>query len=143
MPWLVGGNWLASYGIASAVALLVGEETLKRIIASPRPARTALVDEHGAPRNGMPSGHTLNSLALLTWQLLEIRDANATGGGWWVVVDLVLLLPVPWARWYNGDHTGRQVGITGVVAVAFGVAMHYLRVAGSTSGMRPAATTRW
>ena len=129
------GAWIGAYGLAVATVLVFVGSLIKRCIHSPRPDRTA-ARANGAPKNnGMPSGHSLNTVTLLVWQLLELHENS--GDVRLALLHVALLLPVPWSRWYNGDHTAQQVVVSSAAAVLLGVAAFYVRVVGSAQGAFP------
>mmetsp|Transcript_58696 Transcript_58696/g.136975 ORF Transcript_58696/g.136975 Transcript_58696/m.136975 type:complete len:205 (-) Transcript_58696:203-817(-) len=104
--------------IICATSAVLSEVVLKPILGEPRPATSAVRTADGKLKNGMPSGHVLNWQALSTWFLLEICTRSGVVVALCVMGVLGLLMVlVPWARCYNGDHTVRQV------LVAFGIGL--------------------
>jgi hypothetical protein len=148
LPWLVPAAfavWYAStarfiplYGICIAAACaLVNEGILKPLIKDPRPALTAnrYKTPSGRPsekvKYGMPSGHVFNACALMVWLLLEIGlrgDAHYPIPLAWFLVVSVIMVPVPWARWYNSDHTAAQCGVSLILGLIVGSASFYIRI---------------
>ena len=131
----VGGSWIGLYGLAMASVLGAADIVFKLLITSKRPARTALLDATGAPANGMPSGHSINAVSLLFWQMLELRESGGDARWSWLFAGL--LLPVPLSRWYNGDHTLEQVVAGCLIAVPTGIGAYYLRHGATASGVFP------
>lgn len=76
--------------------------------------------------NGMPSGHATNSIGLFTWVTLETLVGAGRAHRWPAIKRAVVLLvavfvfvPVPYSRYYLGDHTEWQL----VVGCLDGVAL--------------------
>jgi hypothetical protein len=148
LPWLVPAAfavWYACtrrfiplYGICIAAGCaLLNEGILKPLVKDPRPALTAnrYKTSSGKPsekvKYGMPSGHVFNACALMVWLLLEISvrgDADYPIPMTWLIVVSVVMVPVPWARWYNSDHSLAQCGVSLVLGLIVGSATFYLRV---------------
>mmetsp|Transcript_53188 Transcript_53188/g.99750 ORF Transcript_53188/g.99750 Transcript_53188/m.99750 type:complete len:217 (+) Transcript_53188:49-699(+) len=100
------------------VASILSEMILKPIIAEPRPPTSACRTEDGKLLPGMPSGHVLTCQCLLTFYTLEAVRCNMLP----VAAVLVpMMLAMPWARWYNGDHTLKQVFVTFILATVLGL----------------------
>ena len=81
------------------------ELILKPWFAQPRPETCAHQNSFG-----MPSGHSLCAGLLFASLTLGWRAGRVFGNSWmwgWVLLP-VLYVPVPWARWKNGDHTWQQ-----------------------------------
>merc|ERR1719265_2685384 len=118
----------------SLVLALINEAMLKPILGQPRPAETGHLDAEGKPKNGMPSGHVLNATSIMVYSLLEVafrgpglhehEQATIT----WLVVIFLLMAPVPWARWFNFDHTFAQTMVSLVIGTIVGCIAFYLRV---------------
>lgn len=103
---------------AIVVTSILSECLLKPLIAEPRPATSACRTEDGKLLPGMPSGHVMICQSLLTFYVLEAMRHRLL----MVALILVLLMPLmPWARWYNGDHTLKQVVVTFIVAAVVGL----------------------
>lgn len=99
------------------VCALLTEVILKPWLKQPRPAPSACRDSEGRLLDGMPSGHVMNSQTLATWYLLQALWVLDKPRAHWTAALLVSAMPaVPWARWYNGDHTLNQVLVTMVLA---------------------------
>jgi hypothetical protein len=145
LPWLLPilfvvygvATWhfLPLYGVAmSIICALINEAILKPILGQPRPACTAHRDKEGKPKNGMPSGHVLNATTIMVWACLEVAlkgPGLAEGQGLtisWLVIILLLMAPVPWARWHNWDHTLNQTLVSLVLGTVAGIAAFYLRI---------------
>merc|ERR1719272_325862 len=88
--------------------VVLSELFLKHAFKQPRPAQSAAA----ASSYGFPSGHVLNTYSVMLWLILE---KCIPGGGpgpieWWILaVVCVVCVPVPWARYHNGDHSMQQV----------------------------------
>mmetsp|Transcript_60302 Transcript_60302/g.111854 ORF Transcript_60302/g.111854 Transcript_60302/m.111854 type:complete len:205 (-) Transcript_60302:177-791(-) len=111
--------FLGIYAVIICVtSAVLSEVVLKPVIGEPRPATSAVRTTDGKLKNGMPSGHVLNWQALSTWLLLEIymHASVKVSLGLTGLLGILMIL-VPWARCYNGDHTSRQV------LVAFGIGL--------------------
>ncbi|CAK9097840.1 unnamed protein product [Durusdinium trenchii] len=129
LPWAVPilllADGILSRRISSGFALgaiiltsLVSELILKPLIAEPRPPTSACRTEDGKLLPGMPSGHVMICQSMLTFYALEAMRHHL------LVAALILILCMPlmpWARWYNGDHTLKQVAVTFVVAAVVGL----------------------
>merc|ERR1711924_155150 len=78
---------------------------------------------------GMPSGHVLNATALMAWAVLEVSaaDADPNVAVEWCALILSLTVPVPWARWYNFDHSFKQVWVSFVAGLIVGTIGFYIR----------------
>eukprot|EP00933_Yihiella_yeosuensis_P014206 TRINITY_DN12819_c0_g1_i2.p1 TRINITY_DN12819_c0_g1~~TRINITY_DN12819_c0_g1_i2.p1 ORF type:complete len:233 (+),score=27.91 TRINITY_DN12819_c0_g1_i2:225-923(+) len=113
-------RFLSEYAIAMMIASsIISEVLLKPILKEPRPSTTAVRDASGKVLPGMPSGHVLMSQSLLT--LYTLQAAQDFSQKWVEVLTLCLMMPaMPWARWYNGDHSAKQVNVTFVLATAMG-----------------------
>lgn len=75
--------------------------------------------------NGMPSGHATNSIGLFSWITLETLVGVGRGHRWPLVKRGVVLLvavfvfvPVPYSRYYLGDHTEWQLVVGSLDGVA-------------------------
>ncbi|CAE8599914.1 unnamed protein product [Polarella glacialis] len=115
------GRFSSGYALSMMLlASFLSECLLKPLMNEPRPVTSACRTEDGKLLPGMPSGHVLNCQTLLvffTGQACEQLPASEL-----VVVLLVLLMPVmPWARWYNGDHSFKQVTVTAALATVLGL----------------------
>merc|ERR1712079_583522 len=74
---------------------------------------------------GMPSGHSLNSISLLTWLTCEIFLAQAVSSGQRIrhfALVLLLLGPVGWSRTCLRDHSWAQVGVGSSLGLFVGCA---------------------
>eukprot|EP00746_Dinoflagellata_sp_MGD_P143122 gnl/MRDRNA2_/MRDRNA2_75997_c0_seq2.p1 gnl/MRDRNA2_/MRDRNA2_75997_c0~~gnl/MRDRNA2_/MRDRNA2_75997_c0_seq2.p1 ORF type:complete len:146 (+),score=17.00 gnl/MRDRNA2_/MRDRNA2_75997_c0_seq2:278-715(+) len=115
--------WDRSYVPLCAVTLMgfgviLSELILKNIFKQQRPPQSA------AHSYGFPSGHVFNTYAVMFWIFLEkfIPGKGPAPIDWWVLgVICAVCLPVPWARYHNGDHSLQQVVcskfLAGVVAI--------------------------
>eukprot|EP00930_Biecheleria_cincta_P075422 TRINITY_DN62595_c0_g1_i1.p1 TRINITY_DN62595_c0_g1~~TRINITY_DN62595_c0_g1_i1.p1 ORF type:complete len:207 (-),score=32.47 TRINITY_DN62595_c0_g1_i1:19-639(-) len=104
-----------------ALTSVVNEFVLKPFFDEPRPEASACRDAHGKLLPGMPSGHVLTCQSLLAFFfILNLREHIAI-----VALVLVLLMPaMPWARWYNGDHSCKQVVVSVIVGTVLGAAYY-------------------
>lgn len=138
------GRFISLYGcLLCVIVSVVNEAILKPIIKDPRPPETAnyrvVKGESGQPdvrtvKEGMPSGHVLNATTVMMWALLEVSvrgpgydaDVGLTMG--WVCLILCLMGPVPWARWYNLDHTFAQCWVSFLMGIVVGAAAFWIRM---------------
>jgi hypothetical protein len=133
------GNILGLYGIFLSLFLVaVNEGFLKGYFRDPRPLQSANRTSTGELKFGMPSGHVLNAVVMLVWIYAEIISAGRAGEHIGTLSTAALLLaPVPWARYYNFDHSFEQVVLTAIGAVPVGLAAFSLRRAClPTAGLR-------
>jgi hypothetical protein len=147
LPWLVPAAFAVWYActqqliplyaiIIAAVCAIVNEGILKPLVKDPRPALTAnrYKTKEGKPsekvKYGMPSGHVFNSTALMVWLLLEIgtRGRPPWNQDKWFIVVSIIMVPVPWARWYNSDHTLAQCGVSLILGTVVGATSFYVRI---------------
>lgn len=117
---ITGGysGFLLFYLLLAISGVLLNEKVLKRIIQEPRPPGSA------STSYGMPSGHATNCYAWLVWCLLELWTSRAHSEGltWFLVLLAVMVLgPVPYARVYLQDHTKKQVLVGCLVGSLIGV----------------------
>lgn len=158
LPWLIPilftvygiATWhfLPLYGVAmSLVCALINEGILKPVLKQPRPADTAHRDKEGNPKDGMPSGHVLNATTIMVWAALEVAlkgPGMAEGQQLtinWLVIIFALMAPVPWARWFNFDHTLNQTLVSLVLGTIVGATAFYLRVHYFSNPWKPWADT--
>jgi len=125
--------------VMSIVTSLINEVIFKPLLKDPRPTRSAHrhlgKDGKWEMKPGMPSGHVLNATCILVWAVLEVglrgpgfdHDHSFLTAGW-IVAIIVLMAPVPWARWYNGDHSLNQCLVAASLGIVVGVLAYYLRV---------------
>ncbi|GMF12108.1 unnamed protein product [Phytophthora lilii] len=89
----------------------------------PRPAGSCLVS------NGLPSGHATNAIGLWIWIVLEAivgvgqRVRHWSVGRKAVVVFFatLVMVPVPYSRYFLGDHTALQVAVGSADGLVLGV----------------------
>lgn len=129
--WLAAERWRSmwdrSYVPLCGVTLMgfsviLSELILKNIFKQPRPPQSA------AHSYGFPSGHVFNTYAVMIWILLEkfIPGKGPAPIDWWVLgLICAVCVPVPWARYHNGDHSLQQcvvskflAGVVAIVALA-------------------------
>mmetsp|Transcript_99004 Transcript_99004/g.288715 ORF Transcript_99004/g.288715 Transcript_99004/m.288715 type:complete len:255 (+) Transcript_99004:48-812(+) len=128
LPWLIPAALVADIVCTrrlSSIALLallvtcsaVTELLLKPLVQQARPSTTACRDSEGRVLPGMPSGHVVTSQVLGVWYSLQACwELPPEDAAWIVPLLIAFMATVPWARWYNGDHTLMQV----LVAAVFG-----------------------
>lgn len=133
--FLATWHFVYLYGVLiSLVLVCINEGGLKKACDQPRPDRTAHRDKDGKPKHGMPSGHVLNSTSLMVWSFLEVfmrgpgMADEQTLTETWLVAIFLAMFPVPWARWYNGDHSAAQCSVSLVLGLFVGVLAFYLRI---------------
>ncbi|POM74957.1 Phosphatidic acid phosphatase [Phytophthora palmivora] len=93
----------------------------------PRPAGSCLVS------NGLPSGHATNAIGLWTWVVLEtlvgvgerVRRWSMARKAVAVFFATLLLTPVPYSRYFLGDHTALQVAVGSADGFVLGVAYFF------------------
>ncbi|CAE7264543.1 unnamed protein product [Symbiodinium necroappetens] len=103
---------------AVIVTSLLSEFILKPLIGEPRPSTSACRTDDGKLLPGMPSGHVMICQSLLTFYMLEAVRHHLLSA---VIVSLLLMPAMPWARWYNGDHSAKQVALTFIMATVIGL----------------------
>ncbi|KAG7394486.1 hypothetical protein PHYBOEH_005147 [Phytophthora boehmeriae] len=89
----------------------------------PRPAGSCLVS------NGLPSGHATNSIGLWTWIVLEtlvgvgvrVRRWSVRRRALIVFVATLVMTPVPYSRYFLGDHTTLQIVVGSADGFVLGV----------------------
>ena len=106
LPWTGHAGFLFFYLLLALSGVVLNERVLKRFFQEPRPAASA------SKSYGMPSGHSTNCYAWMVWVILEVvlHPSRSSGLNWTcVIISLVVLAPVPYARVYVQDHTPKQV----------------------------------
>jgi hypothetical protein len=123
------GSLLGLYGVFLSLSLVaVNEGCLKGYFRDPRPIQSANRTASGELKFGMPSGHVLNAVVMLVWIFSEIISAGMAGTHTGTLsITVLLLAPVPWARYYNLDHSFEQVVLTTLGAIPVGVAAFCIR----------------
>lgn len=148
LPFLVPGalfvaavvtrRFIFMFGICmSLIAVLINEALLKPLFDEPRPLASA--NRHQCPttkkfkmKPGMPSGHVMNATCVMVWATLEVAfecvhcvgtDALTTK---WLIGIVLVMAPVPWARWYNSDHSLNQCLVGGLLGIVFGIGAYYV-----------------
>merc|ERR1712137_298007 len=118
-------------GISIACAVL-NELVCKPFFRDPRPPQSANRKSDGSMKYGMPSGHVLNAFAVTIWVILEILTQAPSMESIFKVkllmFFLAIALPVPWARWYNLDHTWQQCLVGLILASVFGFVAYATRL---------------
>eukprot|EP00386_Alphamonas_edax_P005790 GDKI01018898.1.p1 GENE.GDKI01018898.1~~GDKI01018898.1.p1 ORF type:complete len:222 (-),score=35.56 GDKI01018898.1:312-977(-) len=117
--------------ILTVVGSTMCEVLFKNFFKERRPERSVV---HSY---GMPSSHCLSSFAVFVWILLEVCIAKLSIM-WrllYLLTNIALYAPVPWARWYLEDHSYKQcvAGCSG--GVILGVAAFFIRFQIIPAGM--------
>lgn len=127
-------HFIYLYGpLISVVLAIINEGILKPICKDPRPTASANQEKDGSMKPGMPSGHVLNATAIMVWALFEVYmrgpglDEHNNLTMTWLGVILLVHLPVPWARWYNSDHSAAQCLVSIIIGLVVGYIAFYLR----------------
>ncbi|KAF4321571.1 hypothetical protein BBO99_00004601 [Phytophthora kernoviae] len=89
----------------------------------PRPAGSCLVS------NGLPSGHATNAIGLWIWIVLEtlvgvgvrVRRWSVRHRALVVFIATLVMTPVPYSRYFLGDHTALQIAIGAADGLVLGV----------------------
>jgi len=108
----------------------LNELILKPRFKNPRPRESANIKADGDPKPGMPSGHAVNSCALLTFIIVEISRIpvhQEVSKCAWVFLAALMLAPVPWSRSYNRDHTPEQCVVGALLGTFAGILFALLR----------------
>jgi len=131
VTWIVHGRprFFPAFGICIATGFVILNEAVTKKLCrrfmskeiTDRPAEA--VCRHP----GMPSGHVMNAYTLMVWCLLEAALDSSVYPEWLVVIILVMG-PVPWARVHNRDHTLLQVATSAGCAVLMGTTAYLIRV---------------
>lgn len=120
LPWLAPAFMVLFVGYTHTLACMVvlglmvvstgvAEFCLKPLLNEPRPATSAVRYDDGRLKPGMPSAHVLNSQSVTSWLILEaIYSLPSAWSALTLPAAILVMLAVPWARWYNGDHTLKQ-----------------------------------
>lgn len=121
-------RFFPAFGICIAAGFaLVNELIIKQICKRTLPASiTSRPPEAVCKHPGMPSGHVMNAFTLMVWCLLEVAFDKLVYPEY-VLLILLVLGPVPWARVYNKDHTVPQVLVSACVASVMGCIAFYIR----------------
>eukprot|EP00931_Biecheleriopsis_adriatica_P073844 TRINITY_DN48052_c0_g1_i1.p1 TRINITY_DN48052_c0_g1~~TRINITY_DN48052_c0_g1_i1.p1 ORF type:complete len:304 (+),score=56.55 TRINITY_DN48052_c0_g1_i1:68-979(+) len=134
-------HFLPFYGLCvSGVVTVINELILKPIVKDPRPNGSANrkyneTTKKWEMKEGMPSGHVLNATTTMVWCLLEVAmrgpgfDEHLFISTNVLIIILVVMAPVPWARIYNQDHSLAQCCVAGILGICAGVAAYYIRAA--------------
>jgi len=148
LPWLIPislvlyfvytWHFIYLYGpLMSVVLAIINEGILKRIFNQPRPLGSAnreLKNGKWIMKPGMPSGHVLNATVICVWALLEVYlkgpglEHHESLTMTWLAVIAAVHLPVPWARWYNDDHSVDQCVVSIILGLIAAAAGFYIRV---------------
>mmetsp|Transcript_44967 Transcript_44967/g.103989 ORF Transcript_44967/g.103989 Transcript_44967/m.103989 type:complete len:225 (-) Transcript_44967:35-709(-) len=136
VPWCVPAILVIDIACtrdASAIALLVlfvatvcvNEFLMKPLLDQPRPSTSACRGPNGEMLPGMPSGHVVASQTLATWYAMRAGFELPPSDAAWAIIGLVLFMcAVPWARWYNGDHSFWQVLAAAVYSTPLAAAVY-------------------
>eukprot|EP01066_Platyproteum_vivax_P003163 Platyproteum_vivax@DN14053_c0_g1_i1.p1 len=101
---------------------LVSELMIKNVVREARPV------ESSVGSYGMPSTHCLNALSLMTWLICNSLASPKLN----IVVILVTVLtlgPVPWGRYYLGDHTTKQCAVGSAGGITLGILAYFFQAA--------------
>lgn len=122
-------DFFPTYGLCVAVVFVVLNEGITKKICRKlcSPKISARPPEAVCNHAGMPSGHVLNSWTLMVWCILEEVFDHIGHPTTWVLVTVAVMGPVPWARWYNRDHTGKQVWASVVASLFLGALAYVIR----------------
>lgn len=146
LHFVITRHFIALFGLALSLIISgINEVALKPICKDPRPALSAnkFKDTDGKvkPKHGMPSGHVLNATTIFVWATLEVAYRGAGIGDLlttqWLIMIFILMAPVPWARWYNSDHTLNQCLVAGFLGIFVGIAAFYIRCVYFPSHWKP------
>jgi len=132
---------LPLYGFAVSITCMIMNELIfKPIVKAPRPTKSANKfldkrDNTWKMKPGMPSGHVLNATTIMIWSLMEVAlrgpgydPAHFIQTEYWFLGIVVLMAPVPWARWRIQDHTLNQCLVAMAIGVPLGALAYILRV---------------
>jgi hypothetical protein len=121
-------QFFPAYGLGITVGFaIVNELITKKLCRKLLPERiTARPPEAVCKHPGMPSGHVMNAYTVLGWVILEFTNDRPLRLEWLLVV-LLVMGPVPWARVYNRDHTLLQVTVSAVVAWGMSYLAYWIR----------------
>lgn len=147
LPWIIpiafGVHAIVTRHFMSIYAICIygfitplNEAILKPLLHQPRPQETANKYPDGRIKPGMPSGHVYNATGLMVWATLEVA---LSGPGYstpeatrlteeWLAAIFFLMGPVPWARWYNRDHTAAQCVVSLILGTITGGFAYTLRL---------------
>jgi len=146
LPWIVPMTFAIHYIVTrhflslwaigiSLSTMIVNEVLLKPIIRDPRPKQSANKHSDGTMKHGMPSGHVLNATSIMVWALLEtslrgpgLDERHRPLSCGFLILIMVLMAPVPWARWYNMDHSVAQCAVSLVIGTIVGVSAFFIRI---------------
>lgn len=137
LPFVVSGTFFISallthrfvfiYGTLLGIAnLIITEAIFKPLFHDPRPHRTANRKPDGTLMPGLPSGHCTNVFSMLFWCLWEVSFHDELNIEWLVLV-LIFMAPVPWARFHNGDHTFFQCWSSSILGACIGTGAFIIR----------------
>lgn len=118
--WSVLPLYAAAIGLT---VTLLNESFFKKIMYEPRPALSVVKSP------GMPSSHCMLSFSFLCWCLLEavVSPAAVLSRLLLVCSALVIFAPMPWARFYLGDHSEFQCFVGCLGGALWGVFVFVLR----------------
>lgn len=126
--WYGSPRFFPTYGLCIAVGFaLVNELITKQICKRVLPATiTNRPPEAVCKHPGMPSGHVMNAQTIMVWVFLEALMDESIYVEWLLII-VMILGPVPWARVYNKDHTVPQVLVSGVIATFMGILAFWIQ----------------
>jgi len=116
------------FGICIAVGFalvneLITKQICKRTLS---PSITSRPPEAVCKHPGMPSGHVMNAYTLMVWAFLEAAFDKIVYPEWLLLI-ILIMGPVPWARVYNKDHTVAQVVASACCATFMGTVAYFIR----------------
>jgi len=118
------------FGLCIAIVFgIVNETVTKQICKRVLPESiTSRPPEAVCKHPGMPSGHVMNAYTLMIWILLEcLTSSKGVFHAEWLVIIILFMGPVPWARVYNRDHTVKQVTASAIISLFMGSAAFLIR----------------
>merc|ERR1711915_466600 len=117
--------------LLAIICSIINELVFKNLAKQPRPENTANRKPDGTPTHGMPSGHVLNAFTLMIWSICEValsKDAESREIQiWWLCVIIIVMLPVPWARWWNEDHSAQRCAVSIFLGCVAGITAFVIR----------------
>lgn len=125
--WLATNRFCYLYGcFVQLVCIASSELFLKKLFKDPRPLESANRYPDGSMKYGMPSGHCMVTIAIMTWLLLELAFRDDFHQDWAIAV-IILIAPIPWSRYRNMDHTLAQCIVGTTLGSIVGVSAYFIR----------------
>merc|ERR1712232_1216691 len=121
-------RFFPAFGVSIALGFAIVNELVTKRIAKRylSPEITNRPPEAVCKHPGMPSGHVMNAYIIMIWCLWEAFMDTLIHIEW-VILILVVMAPVPWARVYNRDHTVLQVTASACCSLVMGSIAYYIR----------------